>query len=543
MEDETRSMSDWRNDDFRKDLERRLGRFEEDAAPSPDGTDRRGVLGDWPDPEAPPQDDPAGDDGFGYSDGYDDPPPARRRVRPLRVALVILLLLTLGGVGGFVWHAYTTSQHFASGDDVPVIAADPGPPRVRPEQPGGMEVPHQERLVLRDLDPATVPLEAERLLPPPEEPIPRAPADAQQADGPETADGADPQWPPPPPDGTTEDSAEAPAPPPAVPPAVAGLRPDAARPSTAAPQVEALIPRDSPPPEAPRAAPAPEPAPSEPAPPPPPEPVPGLSVTFQLDRGGLRPVEPVGTADAPVPPAPPAGERAPETATPEPSTSETDAAAAPDPAAAAMTEELEAAAELPPPMPPGPAEATTAEPAEPVADAPAPAPPEAAPDPQETAETSETAESAGTPVAAGDHPPLPGRRPTPPESIAPAAPQVAATPDVQETAAPPAAPTTTAPTATAPTAAAQDGPVTGFRIQLSSVRSEAQAEEEWQRFQSRHREILGPLTLAIQQVELSGRGTFYRVQAGTAAGLSQAEAQALCRRLEAQNTECLLVRP
>ena len=62
-----------------------------------------------------------------------------------------------------------------SGDGPPLLTADPGPVKARPDQPGGLEVPHQDILAyerLRDHDGGrgqTV----ERLLPPPEVPLPR----------------------------------------------------------------------------------------------------------------------------------------------------------------------------------------------------------------------------------------------------------------------------------------------------------------------------------------------------------------------------------
>ncbi|MFP5513025.1 MAG: SPOR domain-containing protein [Alphaproteobacteria bacterium] len=62
-----------------------------------------------------------------------------------------------------------------AGEGPPLLTADPGPVKARPDQPGGLEVPHQDILAyerLRDHDGGrgqTV----ERLLPPPEVPLPR----------------------------------------------------------------------------------------------------------------------------------------------------------------------------------------------------------------------------------------------------------------------------------------------------------------------------------------------------------------------------------
>ncbi|CAO3450813.1 SPOR domain-containing protein [Azospirillum largimobile] len=62
-----------------------------------------------------------------------------------------------------------------SGDGPPLLTADPGPVKARPDQPGGLEVPHQDILAyerLRDHDGGRG-QQVERLLPPPEVPLPR----------------------------------------------------------------------------------------------------------------------------------------------------------------------------------------------------------------------------------------------------------------------------------------------------------------------------------------------------------------------------------
>ncbi|AWU95295.1 SPOR domain-containing protein [Azospirillum ramasamyi] len=62
-----------------------------------------------------------------------------------------------------------------SGDGPPLLTADPEPAKARPDQPGGLEVPHQDILAyerLRDHDGGRSQT-VERLLPPPEVPLPR----------------------------------------------------------------------------------------------------------------------------------------------------------------------------------------------------------------------------------------------------------------------------------------------------------------------------------------------------------------------------------
>ncbi|WNJ98249.1 SPOR domain-containing protein [Thalassospiraceae bacterium LMO-JJ14] len=55
--------------------------------------------------------------------------------------------------------------------DVPVLAADPSPIKVRPENPGGMQVPNQGRLVYGVVDGTSTQPRVERLLPSPEKPV------------------------------------------------------------------------------------------------------------------------------------------------------------------------------------------------------------------------------------------------------------------------------------------------------------------------------------------------------------------------------------
>lgn len=55
--------------------------------------------------------------------------------------------------------------------DVPVLSADPSPIKVRPENPGGMQVPNQGRLVYGVVDGTSTQPRVERLLPSPEKPV------------------------------------------------------------------------------------------------------------------------------------------------------------------------------------------------------------------------------------------------------------------------------------------------------------------------------------------------------------------------------------
>lgn len=94
-----------------------------------------------------------------------------------------LVLVAIGGLAYVVWYGYQTWRARGSEGLAPVIRADAGPTRVRPEQPGGLVIPHQDRLILNDLDGGGVSVTAERLLPAPEEPMPRPEPAVAEAPG------------------------------------------------------------------------------------------------------------------------------------------------------------------------------------------------------------------------------------------------------------------------------------------------------------------------------------------------------------------------
>ncbi len=81
-------------------------------------------------------------------------------------------LAALGGFAGIVWYAYDLGIRAGSESVAPRIKAEEGPAKIRPEEPGGMEVPYQDKLVYDRLAPDQAEPPAERLLPPPEAPLP-----------------------------------------------------------------------------------------------------------------------------------------------------------------------------------------------------------------------------------------------------------------------------------------------------------------------------------------------------------------------------------
>jgi cell division septation protein DedD len=86
---------------------------------------------------------------------------------------------------GGLWLAYvqgarhgSAPQTSATGENVPLIRADQRPIKVKPDQPGGMEVPDLDKLVFSEKSGGPP---VERLLPPPERPEPLPPSVPKQA--------------------------------------------------------------------------------------------------------------------------------------------------------------------------------------------------------------------------------------------------------------------------------------------------------------------------------------------------------------------------
>ncbi|NNG05511.1 MAG: SPOR domain-containing protein [Inquilinus sp.] len=112
------------------------------------------------------------DPAFGEEDGGD--PGSGRGSRVIRhVIALVLVLIAVGGLSYGAWYGFQSWQTRGGEGLAPMIRADAGPTRVRPEQPGGIVIPHQNREILNDLGGDGAPATAERLLPPPEQPVAR----------------------------------------------------------------------------------------------------------------------------------------------------------------------------------------------------------------------------------------------------------------------------------------------------------------------------------------------------------------------------------
>jgi sporulation related protein len=113
------------------------------------------------------------------------------RPRTHRLLATVLAVLVMGLFGGGLWFAYVQEKGHAGGDaassDVPLIRADERPTKVKPERPGGMEIPDRDKLIYNPNRSVT-----EHLLPPPEKPMPRPAPPPPQSEAMQSATGAAP---------------------------------------------------------------------------------------------------------------------------------------------------------------------------------------------------------------------------------------------------------------------------------------------------------------------------------------------------------------
>jgi cell division septation protein DedD len=96
-------------------------------------------------------------------------PYRRIKRRAHRGLAVVLALGVMGLSAGGLWVGYRLSTGRAPSGEIPLIHADTDPIKVKPDDPGGMEIPNRDRFVFNPKGGMPV----ERLLPPPETPLPR----------------------------------------------------------------------------------------------------------------------------------------------------------------------------------------------------------------------------------------------------------------------------------------------------------------------------------------------------------------------------------
>src|SRR5690606_15701927 len=113
------------------------------------------------------------------------PVPGQPEARMSSPKKTIAAVVALGAVAAFgigIWFAYDQGVKRGASGAPPLVRAEQGPAKVAPENPGGMQVPNQdkqiyERIAGNDGQPASG-SQIERLLPPPERPTatPTSPA-------------------------------------------------------------------------------------------------------------------------------------------------------------------------------------------------------------------------------------------------------------------------------------------------------------------------------------------------------------------------------
>lgn len=87
------------------------------------------------------------------------------RILPISIAATALLLF-----GGVVFYAYSQGVRSGSEGTAPLLKPD-HVAKVQPDDPGGLKVPHQDKLVYNQIEEQVDDSQVERLLPPPEQPV------------------------------------------------------------------------------------------------------------------------------------------------------------------------------------------------------------------------------------------------------------------------------------------------------------------------------------------------------------------------------------
>src|SRR5690606_12997653 len=87
---------------------------------------------------------------------------------------VALAVAALGGFVWLAWYAYSSGTGELPIEEVPIVHADAEPVRVKPEEPGGMDIPHRDKTIyeaMRRNNQGDGLPKVEQLLPEPEEPV------------------------------------------------------------------------------------------------------------------------------------------------------------------------------------------------------------------------------------------------------------------------------------------------------------------------------------------------------------------------------------
>jgi cell division septation protein DedD len=85
----------------------------------------------------------------------------------------MVVLLAIAGFFGLAWYAYKNGGETVDEKDVELVHADKTPVKEAPANPGGMQIPNQDKTVYGLISGKTEKPVVERILPAPEEPLPR----------------------------------------------------------------------------------------------------------------------------------------------------------------------------------------------------------------------------------------------------------------------------------------------------------------------------------------------------------------------------------
>lgn len=121
--------------------------------------------------------------GFGRSAGF-----VGRTVRSRRLMAALVVVAVACGVGVMLVYAYNKGRQHGAAGEPPIVRAQKGPIKIRPEEPGGMRVPDRDKEVFTRLETGDKPVGVERLLPPPDNPVERPFAPLEAGQSPKTAE-------------------------------------------------------------------------------------------------------------------------------------------------------------------------------------------------------------------------------------------------------------------------------------------------------------------------------------------------------------------
>ncbi|MAZ03311.1 MAG: hypothetical protein CMN56_09250 [Sneathiella sp.] len=127
-----------------------------------------------------------GEDDYPDDDFYDgDEEPGINRKKWIGAALAVVIV---GGFGIGIWYAYDQGVKKGVQLAPPIISADTTPVKEKPEDPGGMDIPNQDKQVFGVLQSGDAPEKVEKLMPPPEDAMPEEKTEMTATDAEKAAD-------------------------------------------------------------------------------------------------------------------------------------------------------------------------------------------------------------------------------------------------------------------------------------------------------------------------------------------------------------------